>query len=131
MLFFLMIRRPPRSTRTYTLFPYTTLFRSAGLEHAVVHAVNNGGIDVFTAGGGNNDFLGAAFKVSAGFFLAGEEARAFQHDVNAQLAPWQSRRVAIGQNADLVVVADPVEIGRATGRERVCQLDENSVVAVV
>src|SRR3546814_7295561 len=25
---FLMIRRPPRSTRTYTLFPYTTLFRS-------------------------------------------------------------------------------------------------------
>src|SRR3546814_15641517 len=23
-----MLRRPPRSTRTYTLFPYTTLFRS-------------------------------------------------------------------------------------------------------
>src|SRR6056297_4074274 len=30
--FFLMIRRPPRSTRTDTLFPYTTLFRSA--DHA-------------------------------------------------------------------------------------------------
>src|SRR3546814_347908 len=29
MFFFLMIRRPPRSTRTDTLFPYTTLFRSA------------------------------------------------------------------------------------------------------
>src|SRR3546814_18699701 len=28
MLFFVMIRRPPRSTRTDTLFPYTTLFRS-------------------------------------------------------------------------------------------------------
>src|SRR3546814_421802 len=28
--FFLMIRRPPRSTRTDTLFPYTTLFRSVG-----------------------------------------------------------------------------------------------------
>src|SRR3546814_20218028 len=27
-LFLLMIRRPPRSTRTDTLFPYTTLFRS-------------------------------------------------------------------------------------------------------
>src|SRR3546814_12842276 len=27
---FLMIRRPPRSTRTDTLFPYTTLFRSCG-----------------------------------------------------------------------------------------------------
>src|SRR3546814_1177779 len=30
-LFFLMIRRPPRSTRTDTLFPYTTLFRSKTL----------------------------------------------------------------------------------------------------
>src|SRR3546814_13117537 len=30
LFFFLMIRRPPRSTRTYTLFPYTTLFRSGG-----------------------------------------------------------------------------------------------------
>src|SRR3546814_9530193 len=29
LLFFLMIRRPPRSTRTDTLFPYTTLCRSA------------------------------------------------------------------------------------------------------
>src|SRR3546814_1063256 len=29
-VFFLMIRRPPRSTRTDTLFPYTTLFRSLG-----------------------------------------------------------------------------------------------------
>src|SRR3546814_8304170 len=28
--FFLRIRRPPRSTRTDTLFPYTTLFRSGG-----------------------------------------------------------------------------------------------------
>src|SRR3546814_8608307 len=30
--FFLMIRRPPRSTRTDTLFPYTTLFRAAMLQ---------------------------------------------------------------------------------------------------
>src|SRR3546814_3677074 len=28
LFFFLMLRRPPRSTRTDTLFPYTTLFRS-------------------------------------------------------------------------------------------------------
>src|SRR3546814_13999859 len=27
-----MIRRPPRSTRTDTLFPYTTLFRSVGVQ---------------------------------------------------------------------------------------------------
>src|SRR3546814_5458547 len=35
-IFFLMIRRPPRSTRTDTLFPYTTLFRS--LEEALAVA---------------------------------------------------------------------------------------------
>src|SRR3546814_20852054 len=48
-LFFLMIRRPPRSTRTDTLFPYTTLFRS---RHAFPAAdlragvVSDGGVPV-------------------------------------------------------------------------------------
>src|SRR3546814_11859194 len=43
--FFLMIRRPPRSTRTDTLFPYTTLFRSVmkrrkeWFEHMAVYQV--------------------------------------------------------------------------------------------
>src|SRR3546814_20042040 len=35
LFFFLMIRRPPRSTRTDTLFPYTTLFRSVGRARPV------------------------------------------------------------------------------------------------
>src|SRR3546814_13032108 len=34
ILFFLMIRRTPRSTRTDTLFPYTTLFRSVAVHAA-------------------------------------------------------------------------------------------------
>src|SRR3546814_19117679 len=34
LFFVLMIRRPPRSTRTDTLFPYTTLFRSVGATGA-------------------------------------------------------------------------------------------------
>src|SRR3546814_12892514 len=45
-LFFLMIRRPPRSTRTDTLFPYTTLFRSHQRDwrfgperHKIPHAI--------------------------------------------------------------------------------------------
>src|SRR3546814_13063020 len=38
-VFFLMIRRPPRSTRTDTLFPYTTLFRS---ERALRFALARG-----------------------------------------------------------------------------------------
>src|SRR3546814_3708983 len=32
-MFFLWLRRPPRSTRTDTLFPYTTLFRSGAPAH--------------------------------------------------------------------------------------------------
>src|SRR3546814_18909413 len=39
MFFFLMIRRPPRSTRTDTLFPYTTLFRSDAIGGVVGQAV--------------------------------------------------------------------------------------------
>src|SRR3546814_4741542 len=42
-----MIRRPPRSTRTDTLFPYTTLFRSAAAHvpyDRVLHAVPSGGL---------------------------------------------------------------------------------------
>src|SRR3546814_3374865 len=39
LLFFLMIRRPPRPTRTDPLFPYTTLFRSLRIELAQVGEV--------------------------------------------------------------------------------------------
>src|SRR3546814_20037597 len=35
-----MIRRPPRSTRTDTLFPYTTLFRSLAAAKFVEHSVD-------------------------------------------------------------------------------------------
>src|SRR3546814_4697844 len=44
-IFFLMIRRPPRSTRTDTLFPYTTLFRSEEAD-AVVACHEQVGIHV-------------------------------------------------------------------------------------
>src|SRR3546814_8856196 len=40
-----MIRRPPRSTRTDTLFPYTTLFRSAAARAAVNRAEADAAID--------------------------------------------------------------------------------------
>src|SRR3546814_13454231 len=49
--FLLMIRRPPRSTRTDTLFPYTTLFRSAAKFQR--HALDAGG------GGARNGGAGA------------------------------------------------------------------------
>src|SRR3546814_20430756 len=59
-----MIRRPPRSTRTDTLFPYTTLFRSADVDDAADrladaehrgggHHQRNAGADRHPAVGGN------------------------------------------------------------------------------
>src|SRR3546814_19484220 len=43
-MFCVMIRRPPRSTRTDTLFPYTTLFRSK--EQRPEHQRRGGGVDI-------------------------------------------------------------------------------------
>src|SRR3546814_15490390 len=51
LIFFLMIRRPPRSTRTDTLFPYTTLFRSSqtGMSvHLDIERLFAQKVDVFT-----------------------------------------------------------------------------------
>src|SRR3546814_12595502 len=48
-----MIRRPPRSTRTDTLFPYTTLFRSTVLIQELINniAKGHGGVSVFAGVG--------------------------------------------------------------------------------
>src|SRR3546814_1107551 len=54
-----MIRRPPRSTRTYTLFPYTTLFRS-GEDDGVPGRLVLGG-DQHGAG---RDVLASAYLVA-------------------------------------------------------------------
>src|SRR3546814_15237655 len=64
---FLMIRRPPRSTRTDTLFPYTTLFRS---EESRDNGRSLYGIFVRIAGKG-----GQALAVTAaqGTFLATDD----------------------------------------------------------
>src|SRR3546814_13647697 len=63
-VFFLIIRRPPRSTRTDTLFPYTTLVRSLALPRSLcltgVSDVRQEGID------GHLDVLGRQI-------LAGEQ----------------------------------------------------------
>src|SRR3546814_10187767 len=45
-----MRRRPPRSTRTAPLFPYTSLFRSVGEEHLAPDLVDPGAVG-FVAGG--------------------------------------------------------------------------------
>src|SRR3546814_14672176 len=49
VFFFLMIRRPPRSTRTDTLFPYTTLFRSTAGEAMLVRRLADAGAPALAA----------------------------------------------------------------------------------
>src|SRR3546814_18819164 len=54
LFFFLRIRRPPRSTRTDTLFPYTTLFRSDACIDAIFldrAEVGDGAVAVDVIGG--------------------------------------------------------------------------------
>src|SRR3546814_11999688 len=58
VFFFLMVRRPPRSTRTDTLFPYTTLFRSLLLPILA------------SLGGDSTHFLERASKVQWGLMIA-------------------------------------------------------------
>src|SRR3546814_12722339 len=103
-----MIRRPPRSTRTDTLFPYTTLFRS----------VTSGNLD----GGGNHNWfqdeqppdeqvtIGDWWLTSAGLlyhYLGAGEPETFVMDGEEILFDGAAMTWA--------------EIGRASCRERVCK----------
>src|SRR3546814_20699574 len=68
VIFFLMIRRPPRSTRTDTLFPYTTLFRSAFRfeDHRGIDQVTTPKVGVVYSPSNGVDFKaswGKSFKV--------------------------------------------------------------------
>src|SRR3546814_18631145 len=100
--FFLMIRRPPRSTRTDTLFPYTTLFRS---DQALRELKPRPGTVVFVENVGN--------LVCPSLFDLGERAKV------AILS------VTEGEDKPLkyphMFKAAELEIGRASCRERVCQ----------
>src|SRR3546814_2026098 len=75
-----MIRRPPRSTRTDTLFPYTTLFRSAAVE----------GEAVARSGAGGGDIRAPPAALVAGHL----HARAVNDDVDP-LALWGPHREAV------------------------------------
>src|SRR3546814_12167392 len=102
-----MIRRPPRSTRTDTLFPYTTLFRSQlGGFHASTLQLGEGRASL-----DRTKLFHVADKDDAGIMLVGQVE--------------QPRGIARRQSRSLV--HDPCggaggvgKIGRASCRERVC-----------
>src|SRR3546814_11047717 len=97
-----MIRRPPRSTRTDTLFPYTTLFRSrvgraahqtdAARTKAVVVASSSG----FQHAGGDPDAAGQArFRSCLSGGRYGQHGKQFPRPVHGRL-PNALTRPSIG-----------------------------------
>src|SRR3546814_15562574 len=105
LYFFLMIRRPPRSTRTDTLFPYTTLFRSRAQWPQSFHAgkrladpyPDDKPLFVITS----KNLAQYRSRLSAGHLAL------FAKYPDYRMPVYTSRR--------------SVEIGRASCRDRVCQ----------
>src|SRR3546814_10693878 len=73
--FFLMFRRPPRSTRTDTLFPYTTLFRSvayAVMTRPAPDSVSRFFVENAYTGGGGTNVVNVILVDFRGFDTLGE-----------------------------------------------------------
>src|SRR3546814_19105407 len=111
-----MIRRPPRSTRTDTLFPYTTLFRSSFKGRALFRCT------------GRRESAGK--RKDHNPLVAEEIARA--HILPAEGVVTTNAFITHAGFKDNVgnLTSKHIEIGRASCRERVCQYGYISVVAV-
>src|SRR3546814_16443135 len=111
--FFLMIRRPPRSTRTDTLFPYTTLFRSTdnGVEREpkVELLIGHGSYDALKSG----DFT----RIEAS-------------DWPVPGTHWQTLFLDQTRGGDAHSINDGQQIGRASCRNSGSQYVKISVVAL-
>src|SRR3546814_14997780 len=112
---YLFIRRPPRSTRTDTHFPYPTLFRSC--RQTQMTGFGEG--DRSLHGGGVEDLADQ------------DDIRRFAHrvfqravegvSVEPHLALVDDRFLVLVQEFDRLLAGEDMQIGRASCRERVCQ----------
>src|SRR3546814_7988514 len=131
-----MIRRPPRSTRTDTLFPYTTLFRSSATG-------NLGGgwrcrfqrrddkaafvkpdLGQLALSGADRHLFDRRVEPGAPFLDMTIEVRfdgERQRHLLAKLVEGGRRDEVAIEIAELEASRDPDEIGRESGRERECQ----------
>src|SRR3546814_18104904 len=101
-----MIRRPPRSTRTDTLFPYTTLFRSDVRRLRYFMRIG-GEATVRSYWNDPADLADASFEHVA--------------ERLPELVPAAHVRF-LGEGEDFIEIGDyAFEFGRASRRERVCQ----------
>src|SRR3546814_15213946 len=117
-----MIRRPPRSTRTYTLFPYTTLFRSD---------VGSSGFDRLHAGSlralrALRDLVADALAFLQAAEALGLDCREVHEDIRAAvLGCDEAEALGVVEPFHCAVLhVSPYlvwKIGRASCREGVCQ----------
>src|SRR3546814_13033537 len=94
-LFFLMIRLPPRSTRTDTLFPYTTLFRSLFRKSPVTGSIA----------------LESGRRHCAKTNLCSQSLRSFMIHPFQVSRLWQARLLALGPGTVLTRCALPHSLG--------------------
>src|SRR3546814_20249399 len=116
-----MIRRPPRSTRTDTLFPYTTLFRSGDVDQIYFGNAAGGTVN------GQEMIRAQAALRNTG--LAGKPMFNVENACASSSTAFHLAWLAIasGQSETALVVGvaklshEDKENGRETCRERVCQ----------
>src|SRR3546814_18799858 len=114
MFFFFIIQRPPRSTRTDTLFPYTTLFRSFGKEHKIATAVRGKALGHYAAKRLAAIPFAARFVVTSNSTLQWPH---FQALINNRPEDGIARSIALGiaaahkRGVEAALIA--LEIGRA------------------
>src|SRR3546814_5502655 len=104
-----MIRRPPRSTRTDTLFPYTTLFRSNGT--CLLNTTDTPGVCAATRSG-TFDYLsytlGVDYQATDDLFLYAKTSRAYRaggfniRSVGPSFEPEKVTDYELGVKADIV-----------------------------
>src|SRR3546814_13432531 len=115
-----MIRRPPKSTRTDTLLPYTTLFRSAGNRFAGARSQRSGRSWQSSSASFWFELLGsvAAEQEPRGIAFEAVADAAQVADQRAQFAQRraQLRQAVLGEAADRAAVHAEAMVGAAPGR---------------
>src|SRR3546814_9983232 len=114
-----MIRRPPRSTRTYTLVPYTPLFRAVGLDFF---------LRLFLLGVVRVDFQlpGRNLQAHAAILLVGQDRRALQRRAQ-DLAV--DADLTVGADRDHRLVVREAAVDQLAGEGDIVALDPDVVAA--
>src|SRR3546814_8447425 len=103
-----MIRRPPRSTRTDTLFPYTTLFRSIGAVAHAIAAADAAGLHEHLAIGAAVDHIGRTIGHAMRMLAVAAACRHMQMREGLARLAVEPRQpfVAVGARLFAIVAAD-------------------------